>query len=154
MVRLPDAAGQVRNAPVKALRGFFAGIGQLLLAADRFRAEEAERERTGDDEQHDPLTTFDRQPAGHDQAPGQAAAPSQAAPRTRDRGTRDGQPAEQRRFRSLDSTGNVRVLTPAEAAEVSREAGGPAQADLAPQADVSPDAVPVPAVPAARTAPR
>jgi len=40
---LPDAAGQVRNAPVKALRALFAGIGQLLLAADRFRAEEAQR---------------------------------------------------------------------------------------------------------------
>src|SRR6266566_139730 len=36
MVRLPDAAGQLKNAPVKVLRGFFSGIGQLLLAAERF----------------------------------------------------------------------------------------------------------------------
>ena len=126
MVRLPEAAGQVRNAPVKAIRGFFAGIGQLLLAADRFRAEEAERERADDDEQHDPLTTLEHQPA-----------------------SRDGRPAEPRRFRSLDSTGNVRVLTPAETAEVSPpadappESGGPAPADA-----------PLPAVPAARTAPQ
>ena len=124
MVRLPDAAGQVRNAPVKAIRGLFAGIGQLLLAADRFRAEEAERERA-DDEQHDPLTTPVRQPAG-----------------------RDGQPAEPRRFRSLDSTGNVRLLTPDEAAEASPEAVPPqadatTQADLATQADTAaPAAVP------------
>lgn len=106
MVRLPDAAGQIRNAsiptgpiksvnPIKVIRGFFAGIGQLLLAADRFRAEEAERERAGDDDQHDPLTA------------------------------RDAQPAQRTRFRSLDSTGNVRVLTPAEAAEVSPEDGQP-----------------------------
>ena len=45
MVRVPDAAGQVRSAPVKALRGFFAGIGQLLVTADRFKADEARRER-------------------------------------------------------------------------------------------------------------
>src|ERR1022692_3364640 len=105
MVRLPDAAGQVRNAPVKVIRGFFAGIGQLLLAADRFRAEEAEREGAGDDEQHDPLTTPEHQPA-----------------------SRDGRPAEPRRFRSLDSTGNVRVLTPAETADVSPATIQPATA--------------------------
>jgi hypothetical protein len=109
MVRLPEAAGQVRNAPVKALRGFFAGIGQLLLAADRFRAEEAERERAGDDEQHDPLTTQDRQPAG-----------------------------EQRRFRSLDSTGNVRVLTQSEAAGPSPDADARPDADASAPADVLP----------------
>ena len=78
MVRLPDAAGQLENAgnarnargvrnirsgknvknvtemPVKVLRGFFAGIGQLLLAADRFRAEEARREGITQDEQYGP----------------------------------------------------------------------------------------------------
>jgi hypothetical protein len=116
MVRLPDAAGQVTSAPVKAIRGFFAGIGQLLLAADRFRAEEAERERA-DEEQHDPLTTAMRQPA-----------------------VRDGQPAEPRRFRSLDSTGNVRVLTAAEvAAEVAAEAAAEAETAEAETADVSPE---------------
>src|SRR6266581_4175384 len=59
MVRLPDAAEQVKNAPVKALRGFFAGIGQLLLAADRFHAQETERERAAEGEHHYPLTTPD-----------------------------------------------------------------------------------------------
>src|SRR5215469_4802404 len=53
MVRLPDAAGQVRNVPVKVLRGFFAGIGRLLLAADRVRAEEVTSEQAGDSERYD-----------------------------------------------------------------------------------------------------
>ncbi len=79
MVRLPDAAGRLGNAgnaghagnagntgdtrnirsvreitemPVKALRGLFSGIGQLLLAADRFRTEETQREGVAQD-QHD-----------------------------------------------------------------------------------------------------
>ncbi len=94
MVRLPDAAGQVRNAPVKALRALFAGIGQLLLAADRFRAEEAQREQAAEVDHHDPLTS---------PAPGDDAA------------ARGGQPPERLRFRSLDSTGNVRVLSPGDA---------------------------------------
>jgi hypothetical protein len=95
MVRLPDAAGQVRNVPVRVLRGIFAGIGQLLLAADRFRAEEAAHEHPADAEQHDPLTPPARQPGGH-------VAPV------------GGKPPEQARFRSLDSTGNVRILPPGE----------------------------------------
>ena len=94
MVRLPDAAGQVRNVPVKVLRGIFAGIGQLLLAADRFRAEETAHE-PADAEQRDPLTSPGRMPTEH------------TAPES-------GQPPEQARFRSLDSTGNVRILAPGE----------------------------------------
>ena len=163
MVRLPDAAGQVRNAPVRAIRGFFAGIGQLLLAADRFRSEEAERERAGGDE-HDPLTAVEPESAGHDQAAGQdpaagpAAAAGRAASRGRDRAGRDGEPEEPRRFRSLDSTGNVRVLTPAEAAEVSPQPDAPPEADVSPESDVPgragvPAQAAVPAVPAARSAP-
>ena len=93
MVRLPDAAGQVRNAPVKALRALFAGVGELLLAADRFRVEEAEREQAGEAGHHDRLTS---------------PAPGQEAP------ARDAQLPEQPRFRSLDSTGNVRVLAAGE----------------------------------------
>jgi hypothetical protein len=100
MVRLPDAAWQVRNAPVKVLRGLFAGIGQLLLAADRFRAEEAEREQAAD--HHDPLSAAAGQSPGSEQSPEQG----QAADSQRERA----------RFRSLDSTGNVRVLPPGETA--------------------------------------
>src|SRR5215470_7916315 len=81
MVRSPDAAGQIRNAdtvkdfenlndiqdvqevrdtqdindlremPVKVLRGLFSGIGQLLLAADRFRARDTQHEGVDHDGQ-------------------------------------------------------------------------------------------------------
>jgi len=90
MVRSPDAAGQVRNVetmadshdthdthdtheikgnrdlreiPVKMLRGLFSGIGQLLLAADRFRAEDAQREGINHDGLIGPPTGLDGEPA-------------------------------------------------------------------------------------------
>ena len=87
-VRLPDAAGQARNVPVKVLRGIFAGIGRLLLAADRIRAEE------GTSEQAVNSVESVRSEQGEHEEPG------------------SGQPAN---FRSLDSTGNVRILAPDEA---------------------------------------
>jgi len=163
MARLPDAAGQLRNAgnsrnarngrngrtgrtdrnktvpnipaiPVRVLRGFFAGVGQLLLAADRLREAGAERDRNGQDEQFDPPTGLDGEPpASHERAEGdaRAAAPvaggragaghrppkvgaqsSDARSATRPRAARRGQPGVPARFRSLDATGNVRILTP------------------------------------------
>jgi hypothetical protein len=39
-----NGIGDFREMSVRALRGLFSGIGQLLLAADRFRAREAQRE--------------------------------------------------------------------------------------------------------------
>lgn len=79
MVRVPDAAAQAGRAPVKALRGFFASIGQLLAAADRFTPEESMPADVRADTQR-------IQGAASEQSPA-------------------------RRFRSLDSTGNVRLLT-------------------------------------------
>src|SRR5260370_38815713 len=96
MVRLPDAAGQVRNVPVKVLRGIFGGIGRLLLAADRFGAEEVTSEQAVDSDQHDSPTSPGR-------AQGENGEPE------------SGQPPEPTNFRSLDSTGNVRILAPDEA---------------------------------------
>jgi hypothetical protein len=102
MVRMPEAAEQVANVPMKLLRGIFAGIGQLLLAADRFRAEEAEREEKADVEHHDPLT------------------PSRSHPREVG-AARSGQSPERTTFRSLDSTGNVRILAPGEVPDVPNQ---------------------------------
>lgn len=139
MVRVPDAAAQVRSAPVKALRGFFAGIGQLLITADRLRAEHAQGEQTSrrgpgrDQHGQTPRMRSDR--AGHDQGHGdhgynedryEPLTPPRgpaAARHGRDnrqagrhRATSSPGPAASaqsptRRFRSLDSTGNVRLLT-------------------------------------------
>lgn len=148
MVRLPDAAGQVRNAPVKALRGFFAGIGQLLMTAERFRTEESRREKARRPREEADLMQAAGQPAsgggpargprgdmtdpdaaGADRyepltAPRRPAASSRGRDRRDSRGGRHratGLPgpaasaqAPARRFRSLDSTGNVRLLTAGE----------------------------------------
>jgi hypothetical protein len=105
MVRLPDAAGQVRNVPVRVLRGIFAGIGRLLLAADRVRTEEVTTEKVTTEEvsseqavsseQYDPPTSPGR-------ASGENGEPE------------GGKQPEPTKFRSLDSTGNVRILAPGE----------------------------------------
>lgn len=79
---IPEVPEQIRRAPLLALRAVFAGIGRILMAADR------------------------------------PAAPT---------------PADQSnsRFRSLDQTGNVRLLSP-------REALSPREV-LSPQEVLSPD---------------
>jgi hypothetical protein len=122
------------SIPVRVLRGLFSGAGQLLLAADRFRDVGTERERYGQDEQFDPPTGLDgeaparnerrgdgdaRPPAQiaggrahagrHSRAAGSQASRGRAA--ARPRAGRRGQTAKPTRFRSLDSTGNVRILT-------------------------------------------
>jgi hypothetical protein len=146
MVRLPNAAGQLgsiedvknvrelRDIPIRVLRGFFSGVGQLLLAADRLRTEEVQRETvTSDDQAGSPDGLDGRpvaQPSQADTPPG-PAAPGAAGGRhrrpadTNAAGQPDGgkkaEAAIQRKFRSLDSTGNVRVLTPDMPAESSSE---------------------------------
>jgi hypothetical protein len=134
MARLPDTAGQLKNAPVKVIRGFFSGIGQLLLAADRFRDEEAQREGIGQDDQHGSQTGLAGTSAGdmttaeyvRSAAPGVAAEAQPGRHRkqadakaTRPTARKKGRTAHPRQFRSLDSTGNVRVLTPDMPAEPS-----------------------------------
>jgi hypothetical protein len=149
MVRLPDAAGQpgrpgrpvtrikdinrikdIREMPVRMLRGFFTGIGQLLLAADRFRVEEARREDVNQDELYGPPTGLDGEPAarqmttadyvrsaaGAEQAampaPGRHRKPARASVAGRSGAGRKRRGTSPRTFRSLDATGNVRLLTP------------------------------------------
>ena len=59
MVRLPDATDQIRGAPVRALRAVFSGVGQLLLAADRLREEDAAGELESGHEHHDAPASWD-----------------------------------------------------------------------------------------------
>src|SRR5258708_9991702 len=58
-VRLPDASDQIRLEPVRALRAVFSGVGQLLLAADRLREEDARQDHESSDDQQDTLTSWD-----------------------------------------------------------------------------------------------
>ena len=89
---LPQVNDRLKEIPAQALRTLFATVGQLVLVADRFRAQ-----LSGSDE-----STATR-PA--DQAPAEAAPVRPPAPRTA-----AAQDAESARWRSLDKTGNVRLL--------------------------------------------
>ena len=82
-MRVPQVSDRIKEAPAQALRGVFAGIGQVLLVADRLR------NKTPAGQQAPPTVT----------APGAPVAP--VAP-----------PAERvAEARDLDKTGNVRLLT-------------------------------------------
>lgn len=58
-MRLPDASDQIRLAPLRALRAVFSGVGQLLVAADRLREEDARLEGESGDDQHEALRSWD-----------------------------------------------------------------------------------------------
>jgi hypothetical protein len=89
---IPQVGDQARKAPTQAIRAVFAGIGKILLAADR--PQPGPR----------PAGPKHAAPGGrmHQAAPPEAAAPQAAAA------------ASGERWRSLDETGNVRLLSAAE----------------------------------------
>ena len=79
-----QVAERVKEAPAQALRAVFSGIGQILLVADRVKSRVAEPERA--------------QPA------------AAAAPRAQS-SSGAAAPGSETRWRSLDQTGNVRLLS-------------------------------------------
>src|SRR5579859_5100059 len=128
MVRLPEGTEQIRLAPLRALRAVFSGVGQLLMAADRLREEDAEQTRETDEEPKDSLASWNARlsssvrllpPDGTTDAEMSDSTPkSQKKPtevrRTQTASTGGGRKparakatAEPSRFRSLDLTGNV-----------------------------------------------
>jgi hypothetical protein len=96
----PQVPDQLKRAPTLALRAVFAGIGKILMAADRPQAAAAAA-------------------AGQ---PGTSAAPAS-------------------RWRSLDQTGNVRLLSADGADDDARQA---ATADDGPSSSAGPAASPLP----------
>ena len=135
---LPQVNDRLKEIPAQALRTLFATVGQLILVADRFRARAAEQ-LSGSDE-----STATR-PA--DQAPAEAAPVTPPAPRTA-----PAQDAESARWRSLDKTGNVRLLHGNEEqdaedldASVTPSATGPSSPAPAFSEPVTPAPEPVPA---------
>jgi hypothetical protein len=145
-MRVPQVSERIKEAPAQALRGVFAGIGQLLLITDKLRnkataSQQVPQARTPEPSETAPpaapapaadasaataaaatAASAGTAPAPGAEAPG-AEAPGAEAP---------GAPAE----RDFDKTGNVRLLTRAEAA-----AG-----DTAPVTDATVAAEPVAAV--------
>ena len=93
---LPQVNDRLKEIPAQALRTVFATIGQFLLAADRLRARAAEQLSGSGGAAAAP-------PA--QQAPAEAPRVKPAAPRPA-----PAQDAETTRWRSLDKTGNVRLL--------------------------------------------
>jgi hypothetical protein len=145
-MRIPQQVTErVKEAPAQALRAVFSGIGQVLLVADRIK------NRTG----------------VPDRARSLASVP---APRTAHSGKSSQGTAtvvkDETRWRSLDETGNVRLLsdedaataepsavTAATPAETIREAETAAAAKTAPAAETTPAAKTAKTTPAAKTAP-
>jgi hypothetical protein len=93
---LPQVNDRLKEIPAQALRTVFATIGQVLMAADRLRARAAEQLSGSGGATATP-------PA--QQAPAEAPQVKPAAPRPA-----PAQDAETTRWRSLDKTGNVRLL--------------------------------------------
>jgi hypothetical protein len=103
IMRIPQqVAERVKEAPAQALRTVFSGIGQVLLVADRIKNRAAEPERA--------------QPAA-------AASPAQSSPG-------QGVAEDETRRRSLDETGNVRLLSEEDLPPTkSTKAAGPLAAE-------------------------
>jgi hypothetical protein len=123
-----QVAERVKEAPAQALRSVFSGIGQVLLVADRIKNRAAEPERA-------------QAPAA---APASKSSPGHATAK------------DDSRWRSLDETGNVRLLSEEDVAPAESTAEPPA-AEPAPPAEPAPAAEAAPPVaepePAAEAAP-
>jgi hypothetical protein len=131
---LPQVNDRLKEIPAQALRTLFATVGQLVLVADRFRAQ-----LSGSDES---TATRPAEPA-----PAEAPPVTPRSPRTA-----PAQDAESARWRSLDKTGNVRLLHGNEEqdaedldASVTPSATGPSSAAPASPEPVTPAPEPVPA---------
>lgn len=104
IMRIPQQVTErVKEAPAQALRAVFSGIGQVLLVADRIKSRAAEPTRAQPDESER------RDQSGQNAAAG---------------------PKDETRWRSLDETGNVRLLS----AEDAPEPAATAEAAAGPEA--------------------
>ncbi len=132
MAQSPDAMQETRLGPVRALRAVFSGVGQLLMAADRFREEDklraqAETGTHDDDDRSRPLDepsqprllkiTGNAEPTTAGTTTAGTTGKGTAKRVTRKPGSA---PAHER-FRSLDSTGNVRVLSEQDKADLAED---------------------------------
>ncbi len=168
-LRFPQVGERMREAPAHALRAMFAGIGQVLLVADRMRSRPAgpDADQPGADKRQVPAP----RPVAAANAAGRPAAAERASsartyPADQAGGQRTNQavaqPADQAggpapqttasRWRSLDETGNVRILPvshqtrpseqPAPARSIAPVEPDPAEPPAAAPAPPEPDIIP------------
>ncbi len=129
---LPQVNERLKEVPAQALRAVFAGIGQVLLVADKIRHRAAEQVSGGT----------------------AASAPPREAPATKPAPEPPTEPADpaSARWRTLDETGNVRLVSESEATAPTA-ASAPPVPDLDAPAPKTPSAAKTPAAktPAAKT---
>ena len=157
---LPQVNDRLKEIPAQALRTLFASVGQLLLAADRLRARATEQ-LPGDGEATDAAPAQQARAAQQPPAQASPAKPAQKKPAqkparkpaqkaARKPAQKPAQDAGTARWRSLDKTGNVRLLDgdeeqdEAELSPASALAGTP---DPAPSFQDGPPAAAAPAAP-------
>jgi hypothetical protein len=134
-MRVPQVSDRIKEAPAQALRGVFAGIGQLLLITDKLRnktpagqqvppARAPEQSETRADPAPaatpaTPATPATSAPSAPAAQPATAAPPAPAAQPAPPATAAQPAPPAQRvtEARDFDKTGNVRLIT-------SEEAGG------------------------------
>jgi hypothetical protein len=141
---LPQVNDRLKEVPAQALRTIFASIGQLLLIADRLRARAAgQLSGSGDATAARPS----------DQAA--AAAPPAAAPPATHAApaATPAQDAGDARWRTLDKTGNVRLLDGEEEQEEDLAVPGPASQATAEPVAAAAEYTPTEVVPAVSVPP-
>jgi hypothetical protein len=149
---LPQVNDRLKEIPAQALRTVFATIGQVLLVADRLRARVAGQPSGSG--QAAATRPADRAPAPAPPRPAKPVKP--VKPVKPARAAKPATPgAEPSRWRSLDKTGNVRLLDGDEEQDdedvpvVTQAVPEPAPAAPAPPAEYTPtEVVPAVAVPA------
>jgi hypothetical protein len=170
---LPQVNDRIKEIPAQTLRAVFAGIGQMLLIADKLRARAAEQISSAGaahatkpadaagtgavpaTEPADAARPADAASAAAaarpaDEAPSRPPqAPDKPARATRAKGGARPAPPQRPRWRSLDETGNVRLLGEGDE-ELASEAGVTTGTDTAPAAA---PAEPTPAASAASPPP-
>jgi hypothetical protein len=123
-MRVPQVSERIKEAPAQALRGVFAGIGQVLLIADRLRNKTPPGQQVPQTRAPEPSQT--RADPATSAAPAPQAPPTLTAPTAPAAPAAPVAPAAERvtKTRDLDKTGNVRLLPsePAGAGEAASAA--------------------------------
>ena len=146
---LPQVSDRIKELPGQALRAVFTGVGQLLLAAEKVRAQLA---TPAEDAAQAPAAASPEPaappaaapPAAAPQAAAPTAAPGRAAPAGSSVTPPEVTDPAESRWRSLDKTGNVRLLHDGDP-DLSTAGGTPPAADAAPAPAEPEPAVPTPA---------
>jgi hypothetical protein len=150
-MRVPQVSERIKEAPAQALRGVFAGIGQLLLITDKLRnkapAAGVPRARTPERSQpvadatvSEPAVPQERaaepaaaqpaaaKPSSVKSAPAKPAAAKPAAAKPALTKPAAAKPPKTPRTRDFDKTGNVRLLDGAETAAAAAVGSKPGDA--------------------------